>query len=188
MTTLLAWLASYYPLPAPLIERLQPVIKEKRFARREFLLKAGKVCRHIYYVQKGLLRCYYDMDGLDISASFVKEGEIGVVAESFLLQKESHEHIQAMEDSIVYTISHADLEKLYRDFPELNIIARLIIGKCFILSEKRLSMIRMRRAKDRYSWLMAHESILIRRVPSKYLASYLGITEVKMSIVKKRNS
>ncbi|HEX8333454.1 MAG TPA: Crp/Fnr family transcriptional regulator, partial [Segetibacter sp.] len=101
-------------------------------------------------------------------------------------QRESYESIQALEDCIVYYISYEELQFVYRNFPEFNYIGRVLLERYYMLSEQRLYSLRMQRSQERYDYLLEHFPELILRVPAKFLASYLGITEVTMSKIKAR--
>jgi len=54
------------------------------------------------------------------------------------------------------------------------------------LSEQRLYSIRMLRAPERYRYLIDNFSELVQRVPSKYLASYLSVSEETLSRIKSK--
>jgi len=114
----------------------------------------------------------------------MKEADVIISVESFFQQKESYESIQALDDCILYYITYDELQFIYRNFPEFNIVGRVITERYYTLSEQRLHAMRMQKANDRYAYLMQHHADLILRVPSKYLASYLGITEVTLSNIK----
>lgn len=116
----------------------------------------------------------------------MKESDVIVSVESFFDQKESYEFIQAIEESELYCIEHSQLETIYRNFPEFNFISRVLLQKYYTLSEQRLYSLRMQRSQERFDYLMEHHPELILRVPAKYIASYLGITEVTMSKIKAR--
>jgi CRP-like cAMP-binding protein len=147
-------------------------------------LKAGQVCNNIYFVEKGLLRSYYIKDSKEISSSFMKEGDMCIAVESFLTQTSSQEYIQAIEDSVVQYISYDELQRIYKDYAEFNKIGRVLIERCQVLSVQRMTGMWMQKADDRYAWLMEHFPVLFQRVPGKYLASYLGITEGMLSNIK----
>src|SRR6185503_17851988 len=164
-----------HPLSAALHQYLSQKLKPATVDKKQFLLKAGQISRHIYFVKKGLLRCYYIQDDQEVCSKFLKEGDIIVSATSFFLQKESFEFIQAIEDSTVWFICFDELQFMYKHFPEFNIIARVLSIKSYLLSEQRLNFIRMKQATDRYIKMLEHFPELILRVPSKYLASYLSI-------------
>jgi CRP-like cAMP-binding protein len=56
--------------------------------------------------------------------------------------------------------------------------------KSYLLSEQRLIFIRMKQSSDRYSSMLEYFPELVLRVPSKYLASYLGISVETLSRIR----
>ena len=186
MEKLLGFLESIHPMTDGLKQHLASILKVKELPRKEYLLKPGHVSRKICFIGQGLLRCFYIKDGHDVSSWFMKEGDVIVSVESFFTQKPSYESIQALEDSIIYYITYDELQFVYKNFLEFNFIGRVLLEKYYTLSEQRLFSLRMQRAQERYDYLLEHHSELLLRVPAKYLASYLGITEVTMSKIKAR--
>lgn len=186
MNELLWFLESVYPMTDELKEHLGTILKQKELPRKSYLLKAGHVSRNICFIGKGLLRCFYIKDDHEVSSWFMKEGDVIVSVESFFAQKESYESIQALEDTILFYITYDELQFIYRHFPEFNFIGRVLVEKYYVLSEQRLYSLRMQRSQERYDYLFKHFPELIQRVPAKFLASYLGITEVTMSKIKGR--
>ncbi len=186
MMELLLFLESIHPMTDGLKQHLGRVLKEKLVPKKGYLLKAGHVCRNIYFIYKGLIRCFYIRDDHEVSSWFMKEGDVIASVESFFAQKESYESIQAIEDSVLYYISYDELQFIYHQYPEFNFVARVLVQKYYMLSEQRLYSLRMQRSQERYDYLLEHFPELILRVPAKHLASYLGITEVTLSKIKGR--
>lgn len=186
MEIVLEFLNSIHPLSAKLIDHLKSILKEKRLQKRDYLLKAGHICRRICFIERGLLRCFYIKDNNEVSSWFMKEGDIIVSVESFYQQKSSYESIQALEDCVITYIDYSELQYIYRHFEEFNYIGRVLTEKYYCQSEQRLYSMRMQRSQERYDYLLEHHPELVLRVPAKYLASYLGITEVTMSRIKAR--
>ena len=184
MELLLQNLESIYPMSEGCKEHLLTILREKEIAKKELLLRAGHICQHIYFIQKGLLRCFYYRNDVEISSWFMREGDVMVSVESFFHQKTSYESIQALEDCELYYISYKELQDIYRRFPEFNFIARVLTEKYYCLSEQRLYSIRMMRATERYEYLLEQHPELLLRVPAKYIASYLGITPEMLSKIK----
>lgn len=185
MEALLNYLDSIYPMGADCKEKLIMLLRQKHLAKKELLLRAGHICQHIYFIEKGLLRCYYFRNDAEICSWFMREGDVVVSVESFFYQKVSYESIQALEDCELYYISYKELQEIFKSFPEFNFIARVLTEKYYCLSEQRLYSIRMMRASERYEYLSGHHPELILRVPAKYLASYLGITPEMFSKIKR---
>lgn len=181
MELLLEFLNETHPLTDPLREELCRILKRKTFSRKSFLLKAGHISRNIYFIERGLVRCFYLLAERDISAWFMKESDVIVSVNSFFCQDVSAEYIQALEDTVVYYISYEELEDLYYRFPSFNVNGRKILSHYYCLSERRAISMRSLKAKERFSYLLSHQPELLQRVPRKYLASYLGITEATLS-------
>lgn len=184
MEQLLAFLNSIYPLSESAIAYLEEHLKVREVGKRKYILKQGRTCCNIYFVKNGLLRCYYIKDDKEINSWFMKEGDVIISVESFFNQLPSHENIQALEDSILYYIEYNELQYLYHNHPEFNFVGRKLVEKYYQLSEKRLLSLRMQKAAQRYRFVMDNFPQIIQRVPSKYIASYLGITEETLSRIR----
>lgn len=186
MKELLSLLSNIQHLSPALRRYLSEKINSGQVARKGYLLQAGNVCRQVWFIKKGLLRCYYLSGGREVCTKFIKEGDIIVSAASFFLQKESVEFIQAIEESWLYSICFDELQYIHKNFLEFNTISRVLAVKSYLLSEQRLRLIRMKQALDRYQDMLKHSPELVLRVPAKYLASYLDMSEETMSRVRSR--
>ncbi|HZE86158.1 MAG TPA: Crp/Fnr family transcriptional regulator [Puia sp.] len=186
MNKLVQYLHSIHPLSSGLREHLYSVVKTTDVRRRERLLKIGEVCTHIHFIEKGLFRCYYESDSGEVCAWFMKEGDVIVSVGSFFSQAPSYQAILAMEESIVHSITYEELQRIYKRFPEFNLIGRLITEKYYDLCEDRLYSLRMKKAAERYHYFLEGQPEMARRIPATYIASYLGITRETLSRIKKK--
>lgn len=184
MELLLQFLSAVHPLSPGLQGYLASVIQYRELSKKDYLLKAGHVCRDIYFIESGLLRCYYTKGDIEICSWFMKELDVIVSIESFYGRTPSHENIQALEDCTLYYISYEQLYHAYREYPEFNWVGRELTQNYYRLWAKQLYGLRMQQAPERYAWLLEQHPELIQRVPAKYLASWLGITEVMLSVIK----
>ena len=188
MKELLAYLNSIHLLSESASDYLHENLKEIEIPKKEIILKQGRICYNIYFVEKGLLRCFYTKNDKEINSWFMKEHDVIFSVESFLNQTPSYENIKALEDSRLYYISYAELQYLYTNCPEFNFIGRVVTEEYYKLSEQRLYSLRMQKANERYNFMMNHFPHIILRVPSKYIASYLGITEETLSRIRASNA
>ncbi len=184
METLINFLNSIHPLTPALQEYLLNTIKRKLFAKKAFLLKKGHIAKSIYFIEQGLVRCFYEKGLKEVSSWFMKEGDIIISVESFFKQASSYENIQAIESTTVFYIDYEELMYAYRNFHEFNFVGRTLTEKYYLLCEQRLYSIRMQSAKERYQNLLRTSPEIILRVPSHYIASYLGIANETLSRVK----
>jgi CRP/FNR family transcriptional regulator, anaerobic regulatory protein len=186
MESLLQYINSIYPLSTEIIQALSQKLRKKIAKRKEFLLREGQICKSIFFIEKGLLRCFYIKGAKEVSTWFMKEGDMVISVESFYKQQPSYESIQALDDCILYSMEYEDLQEMYHMYPTFNFNARKVTEDYYALSEQRLYSLRMQRASDRYKFLLERHADLIKRVPSKYLSSYLGITEETLSRIKSK--
>ena len=184
MNELLAYLNSMHTLSKDATDYLLRHLEQVEIPRKKFILRQGRICYNIYFVQQGLLRCFYMKNDREINSWFMKEGDVVVSVESFFDQKPGYENIQALEDSVLYHIDYNELQYLYNNCPEFNFVGRNLIEKYYKLSEQRLYSLRMQKAVEKYSFMMNNFPHIIQRVPSKYIASYLGVTEETLSRIR----
>jgi CRP/FNR family transcriptional regulator, anaerobic regulatory protein len=173
MEEVIKYLGAIYPLSDELEKYLASVIKERPIRKKDYLLKAGHVCRNICFISTGLLRCFYLQNSQEISSWFMMEGDVIISVESFFRQAKSKESIQALEDSLLYSLEYADLQYMYRNFPESNFIGRVLTEKYYILSEQRLYSLKIQKAPGRYQYIFENFPVLLQRVPAKYIASFV---------------
>lgn len=184
MEELLFFLNSIFPLNRDTKEYLIENLKWTEILKKDFILKEGQVCHNIYFINKGLLRCFYTKNNKEVNSWFMREGDVIISVESFFNQWESKENIQALEDCLLFYIDFQELQYAYQTFPDFNSIGRILTEKYYQLSEQRLYSLRMQRAHEKYQFLINHFPEIIQRVPLKYIASYLGITEETLSRIR----
>ena len=179
------------PMSEDLREHLLQIMVEREVRKNEFLVRAGQINSHVYFIKKGLVRCYYKKEDArtgtnrEISIHFFMENDIIASTWSFIHQKPGSEWMVALEDCTVGMLGFADLEKAYALFPELNLHGRVMTQKYSTLWYTLLRGIRTQTAKERYQFLLEYFPLLHQRIPDKYLASYLGINAVTLSRIKK---
>ena len=184
---MLDFLDSIYPLPEQLRDRLKQAVRYRKLEKGEYILKAGEVCRHMHFISKGLLRCYY-LTGRDneqeVSTWFMKEGDVCVSIDSFYDQVESYEFIHALEACEVFYISYEELEAIYGEYLDFQAVGRVLTLKYLKEWARQLRSIRMLPAVERYLALEKREPELVLRVHLKYLASYLDMTQETLSRIR----
>lgn len=183
LNDLLDYLHSIHPLSEALRAHLLSIIRHGKFPRYDYLLKKGQIHTEMHFIVKGLLRCYYKLEPneTEVSSWFMKERDIIVSIESFYDQIPSFEYIEALENTETFYITFDELEDIYQRFPEFNYIGRKLTTSYLILWNKRIRNICMLSAAERSELLAKNFPDLVQRVPAKYLASFIDMTEVTFS-------
>ncbi len=174
----------------PLNKGLQKFILNNSYPGKlnkgKYLLKAGDVCTHIYFVKSGLLRGFIQDEGKDITTWITAENDLVAGINSFFTQTEADENIQALEDCELIAFSFADLNRMYSRFPSFNVIARKLYQKNYIDAENRALIARLKSADKKYGHFLKSQSHLVNRVAIKYIASFLGIATETLSRLRQK--
>lgn len=185
MQPLLQLLKTVHPISSALEKHLEKVLIHKHFKKDQYLLKAGTVCSHIYFIETGIVRSFYEHRDEEINSWFFSEGDVIISVQSFYTREPGTEYLQALEPTETWYVSYDELQFIYHNFPEFNFIGRVLTEKYYALSEQRLVAMRKQTATERYQHLLKSNPNLVQRVSAKYLASYLGISAETLSRIKR---
>lgn len=155
-----------------------------KIKKNQELQTIGQTCKTIYFIKSGIARIYYYKDGIDITESFAFENNIIARVESLFTGKPSRKAIQILEDSEIIAINAIELFKLYNTFPEIERLFRKIIEVAYVDTVNRIEGIQFHSAEERYISLIREEPTVLKKVPLKHIASYLGITQVSLSRIR----
>jgi CRP/FNR family transcriptional regulator, anaerobic regulatory protein len=186
-------LIEYFTKSFPLNEAEKDLVRAKfhsrLFRKRQYVLQEGNICTHFYFVVKGCLRMYkIDEKGSTHVLQFAAENHWINDLGSFHQIKPSALNIDALEDTVVLQISHADLISLYMAAPKFDRIFRVLIENGFIRLQERLLQNISSTAEDRYQSFLTIYPHLINRLSQVQIASFLGITPEFLSKLRNKRS
>jgi CRP-like cAMP-binding protein len=160
------------------------IIEKKEFRKKEILLTEGKVCDQIYFVEKGVARAFYYVDGREITFWIAAENEFVGSLASFFSRTPSNKYVETLEDCILWVFDYHKLEALYSGSKELERMGRLFTSYGITILEKKFDAFHSLTAKERYSLLVAKHPEILQRVSLGIIASYLGITQETLSRIR----
>jgi len=152
--------------------------------RKTLLLKAGKVCDHLYFMEKGLARNFCKEGDKDITNDIYIDSDLLTSLSSFISRKPSWDNIELLEDSLLYSIHYDDLQLMYRKHPVLERIGRMITESYYISLSAQTYRLKFSSSSERYEALYNRKTEIIRRAPIGMIASYLGMTIETLSRIR----
>lgn len=188
ISQLVAALNYFHRLAPGMVRFLQTHCIEKKLARKKLLVKTGEVCNYIYFVRKGLVRGFVKDGNREITTWMSQENEMVSSISGLVKNDPSIESIQTIEDCCFLALSYHDLQNLYLQFPEFNIVIRKLLTLYYLDAENRALIARISSAEKRYKYFLEKHHQLANRAPLKYIASYLGLTIETISRVRKKIS
>ena len=167
-------------------EKVLALLQQRMVAKRSFLLQAGGIDRYIYFVNRGCLRMFYtDEKAMEHNICFYPENWWACDIVSFFKQKPADNTIQALEDSEVYYMSLSRLEELFLEIPKFERFFRILTQNGFDLYQQRITSNLSKTAEERYLEFRKLYPGLESRIAQKHIATYLGITPVFLSMMRK---
>lgn len=187
LETLLQHIQQYHPLgeeaQAAISACFEPVVLPKG----DYLLREGNIARHLFFLETGAIRGYYNLDGKEITHWFGFENDFVTSFHSFITGQPAVENIQLLEGSELWSISKTALTGLFNRFHEIERLVRIAYEKYYIRLEERFVNGQFKSAAERYEGLQTQSPHIIERVPLGYIASYLGISQETLSRIRSRN-
>ncbi len=172
-------------LPSQSEEALSAVFQRDEYPKGHLLFRQGEVCRHIFYIEKGLARIYYNSsNGKEITAWFFAENSFLTAHDSFYQRKASPAYCELLEDSVVFSLKYTDMEKILNENHEL---AKFAFHTMFELAKKLtefINGIKFQSAEERYNALMLNYPNIFQRAKLGHIASFLGITQETLSRIR----
>ncbi|HAA13287.1 MAG TPA: Crp/Fnr family transcriptional regulator [Cytophagales bacterium] len=152
------------------------------------LLAEGEVCKHFYFLEKGLVRYFVWDEGVDRTKYFSLAPQLFTSTDSFARQIAAEENLEAIEPCVLWRISREQMDLLYEQVPEWNTVIRKLLAQVTAATDTEMREAKYEAARDRYQALLVEEPELIQRVPLKHLATYLGIAPESLSRIRRQIS
>ncbi len=162
--------------------------KMKTFKKGTFLLKPDQYIDDFYFMKKGCVSYYTIEAGTTRVMEFFNEGYFFTDLYAYIQEIPSESYLEALEDVTVYTISKADQLKVFDHSHQLERFGRLSMQRTFVINFQRINELRNLSNQERYLQLLEKRPSLFQRVPQYLIASYLGLTPVGLSKIRKRLS
>ncbi|WP_415327254.1 Crp/Fnr family transcriptional regulator [Chryseobacterium sp. MMS23-Vi53] len=180
------YLAKVLSVPVEKVNMCSLHYEVKKIPKNQFILQYGEVCRHIYFVEKGLLKMYsIDKNGKEHIIQFAPESWLISDRSSLYFNEKSIYYIEAVEDSEVLLLHPDFISKLVGEFPNSLEKSDILVQKHIKSLQDRINSLLGETAEERYMKFIKMYPDLLLRVPQWMIASYLGITPESLSRVRK---
>ncbi len=163
---------------------LTKVMEVRSYDKKVRLVEPGQTEEYLHFITKGLLRKYFYKGSHEVITQLAREGELICSSVSFFSGQPSTYVVETIEQSILLSLHKNELERLYTQYPKMETLGRLLITDLFLQKEYwELDRTRYD-TKERFVRFVLDNTDLFRRVPQKYLASYLNIKPETFSRLK----
>ena len=169
------------------VEHFISYMERKLIRKKEFILRAGDICRHHSFINKGCMRRYVaDNNGKETIIQFgIEDWWLGDL-ESLEYKRPTIYYIQALEDTEILRLERISFLRIMEEIPKFKIYHESKVSNSHFATLKRLSVAQSGSPEEKYQLLMQDQPELFQRIPLHYIASYLGIEPESLSRLRKR--
>ncbi|MDR6159951.1 CRP-like cAMP-binding protein [Chryseobacterium sp. SLBN-27] len=161
----------------------------KTFKRQEIVSTPDSIPNNIFFINKGIIRVFItDSEGTEHTIHFALENQFIADYSNFIKQQPSFYTLQALEETEVVILPRKTIEWGYNNLTEGQKMGRLVAEYYFIYQDDRIKNTYTRTPKQRYDSITDIFPNIHNRVPQHMIASYLGITPIHLSRLKKEDS
>jgi len=170
-----------------LIAELESQGKMKIYDPKQVFAREGEIPNKIGIIKKGLFRYYYlTNEGKEFTKVFMKEGDIISSYISMISGKKSYYTIEAIEKSEIIEISLCQWNKLRSIDSKWDKLLIAFLEKGYGIKEKREREFLLMDSENRYKAFLEDYPNLENRVRQHMIASYLGITPIALSRIRRK--
>jgi CRP-like cAMP-binding protein len=160
--------------------------EEQALAPGEHWVKAGELCSDFFYIADGLVRLYYiDAQGNEVNEGFYEEGSLLGPISSFYEETPCPYYIQAIEPCTLLVANYQKAHAYAADKTDVLEFEIRFMHRLFVSNAKRDAKRLISNGEQRYKWFCKEYAHLLDRIPQYYIASFLGMTPVSLSRLRK---
>ena len=175
-------------LPLDDVFRIKAHIQEVVLKPNEIFISKGDITNKARYIKEGLIRAYtYDDEGREITFIFRWENQFFRPYES-LLNQPSKYYFQALETTRLFELDFQIIKDYIEEHPKYSQKYNEVLKNILFETLEHLESFVLLSPEKRYLKIIKEKPDIIHRVQDRYLASFLGITPVSLSRIKKRIS
>ena len=157
----------------------------RKVKKGEYLIQPGWRAHFLAFINQGTFRVFYlNHKEEEVTTWFSFQGMFVTDLLCFYQNVPAVFYVEAIEDSEVVCLQKESLERLYLAHPAYREFGRKFAETGMVMVMERMMSLQTKSAEQRYQELLAHP-VFLQKIPLKYLASYLGITDTSLSRIRK---
>ena len=154
--------------------------------KNEMLLNEGQICDFIGFISSGTIRHYHIKEGSEKTCDLSFENAWVTDFQSFTSKKYCTINLQALEKTKVFIIRKINLDKMYAECKTFETFGRLMLENVVLRTTNITMSLSSEKPEQRVKNLIDKQPEMFRRVPQKYIASFLGISPESLSRIRSR--
>ena len=177
-------LLSIAPLSPETIADIERCLTEVHFPKHTLIVQESALSNKMYFVIKGAVRAFNFHQGKEYTDWFIFENMFMCSLLSFFGGLPSAQNIETLEACDMLVLTREQLNSLCDKHHDMQKLNSLILTHGLVSLQQNIIDQRFKTAQERYVILLKTFPQIIQRVPLKYIASYLGVTQETLSRIR----
>lgn len=157
------------------------------FQAGDHVIEAGESVSKMGFLVTGLARYYYlTREGKEYNKGFALPGQPLTSVIALVTDQPSPFYIQALAPCDCLFMAYEKWVALCEQLPEWALLGKHLLEQLAIKKERREADFLLLSAQERYEKFLIEYQEIADRLPNYHIASYLGITEVGLSRIRRR--
>ena len=187
MTELEQYIHSYFGVVDHTeLSKISALFTETTIKKGDYFLRTGRQSDKLSFIQSGLLRIFVSTNNKEVTQWISTKGYFVTDLASFVFRTPARWNIQALTDTVIFTISFEAYKKIETIVPQWHELETMFLARCFTILEDRIFTHLSMTAEERYLFFFKHNSELFNQIPLQYIASMLGMTPETFSRIRRK--
>lgn len=159
----------------------------KTYKKKTIISKSNNTNQDLFFIEKGLIRLFItDSRGIQHTTHFAQENVFITDYTALASGEPAKYNLEAIEDTEIVILSKKNLNWLYTNLEEGEKLSRKVLDNYFVYFDNRLQHFYTHTPQERFDLMNSIFPDIYNKVPQHMIASYINITPVHLSRLKKR--
>lgn len=182
-------ITKFNEIPKESLKSLMDISEEIHVKKGEYLARCKEVPKDFYIIKKGIVRSFYlNESGKEFTRSFFIESQTVGALRSLISGKPSEFYYECLTDCDLYKVNFEEFIKLTKKDIHLSNLYSRVLEFVFQSFASKIYDLSVLNSTERYKKLRKNIAQIESIVSQYHIASYLNITPVQLSRIRKKLS
>lgn len=169
------------------IREIAGITERRHLKKGEFVVRVGEVLNDVCFLESGISRGYLlDANGHDVTDCFsFRCGSPVMPFGQMELNVPSPMAIEMLEDGSIFCVPISGVIELQKTYVEVTMFYNQLLIQALNEHWRLKQILNQYTAIQRYQWFLQEYPGLIDRVSNKHIASFIGMTPVTLSRLRR---
>lgn len=169
------------------LKKIKDIVKPKAYKKNDVIINLGETTSKFYILKEGIVRSFViDSKGKEYTKTLYKSVSAFAPLTSLITKTPSNFVFDCLTDCEIFEGNFYDIKSIINSNLEFSLFYIKTLEKVHIASEKKIYELSVLNATERYINLKNEIPDIENIIPQYHIASYLNITPIQLSRIRKK--